>query len=177
MRTTCMIQWHASSYTCHPHPPTSHTHTPTHTRLEKNQVGATNAMRMEAVAKDGRKVVLRYAHEDLEVCVGIATAAFVVATLRGDVSLESPPTSRVFFRVFFLFGNSPRVVVLVHLVRDVPCICAVSSWPPRAPSFLSPLPPPSAPPTGCFGCASRPCMGKSLSWGGVLPASIIPPLL
>lgn len=43
-------------------------------------------MRMEAVAKDGRKVVLKYAHEDLEVCVGIATAAFVVATLRGDVS-------------------------------------------------------------------------------------------
>lgn len=49
------------------------------------QVGATNAMRMEAVAKDGRKVVLKYAHEDLEVCVGIATAAFAVATLRGDV--------------------------------------------------------------------------------------------
>lgn len=43
-------------------------------------------MRLEAVAKDGRKVVLKYAHEDLEVCVGIATAAFVVATLRGDVS-------------------------------------------------------------------------------------------
>ena len=43
-------------------------------------------MRLEAVAKDGRKVVLRYAHEDLEVCVGIATAAFVAATLRGDVS-------------------------------------------------------------------------------------------
>lgn len=50
------------------------------------QVGATNAMRLEAVAKDGRKVVLKYAHEDLEVCVGIATAAFVAATLRGDVS-------------------------------------------------------------------------------------------
>lgn len=50
------------------------------------QVGATNAMRMEAVARDGRKVVLKYAHEDLEVCVGIATAAFVVATLKGDVS-------------------------------------------------------------------------------------------
>lgn len=43
-------------------------------------------MRLEAVAKDGRKVVLKYAHEDLEVCVGIATAAFVAATLRGDVS-------------------------------------------------------------------------------------------
>eukprot|EP00752_Nemacystus_decipiens_P007293 g6525.t2 len=54
-------------------------------RITDMLVGATNAMRMEAVAKDGRKVVLRYAHEDLEVCVGIATAAFVVATLRGDV--------------------------------------------------------------------------------------------
>lgn len=43
-------------------------------------------MRVEAVAKDGRKAVLKYAHEDLEVCVGIATAAFAAATLRGDVS-------------------------------------------------------------------------------------------
>eukprot|EP00904_Undaria_pinnatifida_P012410 jgi/Undpi1/829/HiC_scaffold_10.g04293.m1 len=54
-------------------------------RITDKLVGATNAMRLEAVAKDGRKVVLRYAHEDLEVCVGIATAAFVAATLRGDV--------------------------------------------------------------------------------------------
>lgn len=46
-------------------------------------------MRLEAVAKDGRKAVLNYAHEDLEVCVGIATAAFVVATLRGDVSAQT----------------------------------------------------------------------------------------
>ena len=50
------------------------------------EVGATNAMRLEAVAKDGRKAVLKYAHEDLEVCVGIATAAFAMATLRGEVS-------------------------------------------------------------------------------------------
>ncbi|CAN0224580.1 unnamed protein product, partial [Ectocarpus sp. 13 AM-2016] len=55
-------------------------------RITDKLVGATNAMRLEAVAKDGRKAVLNYAHEDLEVCVGIATAAFVVATLRGDVS-------------------------------------------------------------------------------------------
>ncbi|CAM9746254.1 unnamed protein product [Laminaria digitata] len=54
-------------------------------RITDKLVGATNAMRLEAVAKDGRKVVLKYAHEDLEVCVGIATAAFVAATLRGDV--------------------------------------------------------------------------------------------
>lgn len=57
--------------------------------LDSTQVGATNAMRLEAVAKDGRKVVLKYAHEDLEVCVGIATAAFAVATLRGDVSVHA----------------------------------------------------------------------------------------
>ncbi|CAM9170893.1 unnamed protein product [Ectocarpus sp. 6 AP-2014] len=54
-------------------------------RITDKLVGATNAMRLEAVAKDGRKAVLNYAHEDLEVCVGIATAAFVVANLRGDV--------------------------------------------------------------------------------------------
>lgn len=54
-------------------------------RITDKLVGATNAMRMEAVAKDGRKAVVRYAHEDLEVCVGIATAAFAMATLRGDV--------------------------------------------------------------------------------------------
>lgn len=54
-------------------------------RITDKLVGATNAMRLEAVAKDGRKVVLKYAHEDLEVCVGIATAAFAVATLKGDV--------------------------------------------------------------------------------------------
>lgn len=64
------------------------------------QVGATNAMRLEAVAKDGRKVVLKYAHEDLEVCVGIATAAFVVATLRGDVSA----VNTVFSTFVMLFG-------------------------------------------------------------------------
>ncbi|CAN0466567.1 unnamed protein product [Ascophyllum nodosum] len=54
-------------------------------RLTDKLVGATNAMRLEAVAKDGRKAVLKYAHEDLEVCVGIATAAFAMATLRGEV--------------------------------------------------------------------------------------------
>lgn len=59
-------------------------------RITDRLVGATNAMRLEAVARDGRRVVLKYAHEDLEVCVGIATAAFAVATLKGDVSKHVP---------------------------------------------------------------------------------------
>ncbi|CAN0566323.1 unnamed protein product, partial [Ectocarpus sp. 12 AP-2014] len=63
-------------------------------RITDKLVGATNAMRLEAVAKDGRKAVLNYAHEDLEVCVGIATAAFVVATLRGDVSAHTARHTR-----------------------------------------------------------------------------------
>lgn len=54
-------------------------------------------MRLEAVAKDGRKAVLKYAHEDLEVCVGIATAAFAVATLRGEVSDRHSPFLSVAF--------------------------------------------------------------------------------
>ncbi|CAN0237499.1 unnamed protein product, partial [Phaeothamnion confervicola] len=60
-------------------------------------VGATNAMRVEAVPRrdgsggggDGAvaaPAVLRYAHKDLEECVGIATAAFATALLRGDVA-------------------------------------------------------------------------------------------
>lgn len=55
--------------------------------LAIDQVGATNCMRLKAVAKDGRVARLKYGHRDLEVCVGIATAAFAAATLRGDVSV------------------------------------------------------------------------------------------
>lgn len=95
---------HPREHHCYPrfHPPMvspglclsrpSHPHCCTQTQqrfLLDGQVGATNAMRLEAVAKDGRKIVLKYAHEDLEVCVGIATAAFAVATLRGDVSTHA----------------------------------------------------------------------------------------
>ncbi|CAN0015602.1 unnamed protein product, partial [Choristocarpus tenellus] len=54
-------------------------------RITDKLVGATNAMRLDARARDGRTALLMYAHEDLEVCVGIATAAFAMATLRGDV--------------------------------------------------------------------------------------------
>lgn len=62
-------------------------------------------MRIEAVAKDGRKVVLKYAHEDLEVCVGIATAAFAVATLKGDVSLGA-------YLPLFIFCRSEYGVII-----------------------------------------------------------------
>ncbi|CAM9602417.1 unnamed protein product [Discosporangium mesarthrocarpum] len=55
-------------------------------RITDKLVGATNAMRVDARAKDGRTARLMYAHEDLEVCVGIATAAFAAATLKGDVT-------------------------------------------------------------------------------------------
>ena len=46
-------------------------------------VGATNAMRVDAFAEDGRRVTLRVAHPDLEDCVGQATAAFGLELLRG----------------------------------------------------------------------------------------------
>jgi saccharopine dehydrogenase-like NADP-dependent oxidoreductase len=55
-------------------------------RLTDLIVGTANAMKVTAVAKDGlRHAVLTYAHSDLEECVGIATAAFALAALRGDV--------------------------------------------------------------------------------------------
>lgn len=90
------------------------------------QVGATNAMRLEAVAKDGRKVVLNYAHEDLEVCVGIATAAFVAATLRGDVSACDHGAARLDFDVGFSSNNRNLrcrscCLLSVSLVRCVHC--------------------------------------------------------
>ena len=47
-------------------------------------VGGTNAMRVDAWGKDGRKATLRVAHKDLEDCVGQATAAFGLELLRGD---------------------------------------------------------------------------------------------
>ena len=46
-------------------------------------VGGTNAMRVDAWGKDGRKATLRVAHGDLEDCVGQATAAFGLELLRG----------------------------------------------------------------------------------------------
>ena len=47
-------------------------------------VGATNAMRVDAVGSGGKRVTLRVAHDDLEMCVGLATAAFAAELLRGD---------------------------------------------------------------------------------------------
>ncbi len=54
-------------------------------------VGATNAMRVDAWAADGsgRTVTLRCAHDDLEDCVGQATAAFALECLR-SASAEKP---------------------------------------------------------------------------------------
>lgn len=49
-------------------------------------VGATNAMRVDAYAADGRRETLRVAHPDLERCVGQATAAFGLELLRDGVA-------------------------------------------------------------------------------------------
>lgn len=54
-------------------------------------VGATNAMRVDAFAADGRKVTLRIAHPDLEDCVGQATAAFGLEVLRTADDATIPP--------------------------------------------------------------------------------------
>lgn len=48
-------------------------------------VGSANAMRIDATGKDGRKVMLRMTHKDLEDCVGLATAAFGMEILRDRV--------------------------------------------------------------------------------------------
>ena len=51
-------------------------------RLVDKLVGATNAMRVDVTAQDGngneKKLTLRMAHDDLEQCVGLATAAFAL---------------------------------------------------------------------------------------------------
>ncbi|KAG5183586.1 hypothetical protein JKP88DRAFT_199003 [Tribonema minus] len=54
-------------------------------RLTDMLVGSANAMKVTATAKDGSTAVMTYAHKDLEECVGIATAAFAAAALRGDI--------------------------------------------------------------------------------------------
>jgi len=54
-------------------------------RLVDKLVGATNAMRVDATARDGEVVTMRIAHPDLEQCVGLATAAFALEVLRGTV--------------------------------------------------------------------------------------------
>ena len=52
-------------------------------------VGGTNAMRVDAFGKDGEKVTLRCVHEDLEDCVGQATAAFALECLQSSSSSSS----------------------------------------------------------------------------------------
>ncbi|KAK3288138.1 hypothetical protein CYMTET_4376 [Cymbomonas tetramitiformis] len=53
-------------------------------RFVDKLVGATNAMRVDAKV-DGQEVSLLCVHDDLEVCVGIGTAAFGMQMLRGQV--------------------------------------------------------------------------------------------
>lgn len=87
-------------------------------------------MRMEAVAKDGRKAVVRYAHEDLEVCVGIATAAFAMATLRGDVSFILAPViwGGQFLHGWFVKIQLVEFVLLLCLALHHAHIRRISSW-------------------------------------------------
>lgn len=75
-------------------------------RVVDRLVGATNAMRVDAYAADGRRVTLKAAHADLEQCVGQATAAFALELLDGGVppgvhfpaELEQAPRSRILAR-------------------------------------------------------------------------------
>jgi hypothetical protein len=57
-------------------------------RLVDKLVGATNAMRCDVTAKNGDKVTLRMAHPDLEVCVGLATAAFALEMLNKQQTVK-----------------------------------------------------------------------------------------
>lgn len=65
-------------------------------RLVDKLVGATNAMRVDVTAQGGndekKKLTLRMAHDDLEQCVGLATAAFALEVANGcngkDVTVE-----------------------------------------------------------------------------------------
>jgi len=51
-------------------------------------VGGTNAMRVDAWGKDGRRLTLRCAHRDLEDCVGQATAAFGLELMRREATVQ-----------------------------------------------------------------------------------------
>ena len=57
-------------------------------RLVDKLVGATNAMRCDVAAKNGDKVTLRIAHPDLEICVGLATAAFALEMLNKQQTIQ-----------------------------------------------------------------------------------------
>mmetsp|Transcript_55416 Transcript_55416/g.64809 ORF Transcript_55416/g.64809 Transcript_55416/m.64809 type:complete len:463 (-) Transcript_55416:375-1763(-) len=52
-------------------------------------VGATNAMRIDAsCVKSGRKCTFIVTHDDLEQCVGLATAAFILEIMNSSSSIE-----------------------------------------------------------------------------------------
>ncbi len=54
-------------------------------RFVDKLVGATNAMRVDVTSKDGTaKVTSQIVHDDLEMCVGLATAAFAVEVLKQE---------------------------------------------------------------------------------------------
>ena len=54
-------------------------------RFVDKLVGATNAMRVDVRSKDGTaKVTSQIVHDDLEMCVGLATAAFAIEVLKKD---------------------------------------------------------------------------------------------
>lgn len=54
-------------------------------RFVDKLVGATNAMRVDVTSKDGTaKVTSQIVHDDLEMCVGLATAAFAIEVLKKE---------------------------------------------------------------------------------------------
>eukprot|EP00536_Pseudo-nitzschia_multiseries_P016240 jgi/Psemu1/263523/estExt_Genewise1Plus.C_10540001 len=61
-------------------------------RLVDKLVGATNAMRVDLTSADGSVTVTKkIVHDDLEVCVGLATAAFALEVLKTGTPEETIP--------------------------------------------------------------------------------------
>lgn len=81
-------------------------------RITDMLVGSANSMVVTATGKDGRKAVLSYGHDDLETCVGIATAAFAAAVMRGDVP------SGVLYPEEAFAENSARQRLLLEATRE-----------------------------------------------------------
>ena len=54
-------------------------------RFVDQLVGATNAMRVDAISKSGTTIEARIVHPDLGECVGLATAAFCLEVIKGNV--------------------------------------------------------------------------------------------
>jgi hypothetical protein len=60
-------------------------------RFVDSFVGATNAMRVDVSSKSGNSVTFRVIHDDLEECVGLATASFAYEVLKGmDAGIYYP---------------------------------------------------------------------------------------